>query len=44
MVQKDDNKTLQELQNLLNWYKERCKQLEHENEKLKDKVRAFYGI
>jgi hypothetical protein len=29
---------------VLQWYIQRCKDLENENEKLKEKVRAFYGI
>lgn len=29
---------------VLQWYIQRCKDLEKENEKLREKVSAFYGI
>lgn len=29
---------------VLRWYIQRCKDLEKENEQLREKVRAFYGI
>lgn len=36
--------TTSEHKRVLKWYIQRCKELEKENEKLKEKVSAFYGI
>lgn len=36
--------TTSEHKRILKWYIQRCKELEKENEKLKEKVSAFYGI
>lgn len=44
MTEKDESKELQELKRLIKWYQERCKVLEKENERLQEKVRAFYGF
>lgn len=39
----DDLSEVEELRKLLEWWIARCKQLEKENERLKEKVSAFYG-
>ena len=46
MTTNDDEKTITQTEHLrvLQWYIQRCKDLETENEKLKQKVNAFYGI
>lgn len=36
--------TKTEYMRVLKWYIQRCKELEEENERLKQKVNAFYGI
>jgi len=37
------NKQLLEQRRVIKFWIERCKDLEEENEKLKEKVRSFYG-
>lgn len=37
------DKQLQEQRKVIKFWVERCKTLEEENEKLKEKIRAFYG-
>jgi len=46
MTTSDEELTITQTEHLrvLQWYVQRCKDLENENEKLKEKVRAFYGI
>jgi hypothetical protein len=46
MTTSDEEPTVTKTEYLqvLQWYIQRCKDLEAENEKLKQKVNAFYGI
>jgi len=46
MTTSDEEPSITQTEHLrvLQWYIQRCKDLENENEKLREKVRAFYGI